>query len=126
MNSGYLKIDVVPGTTFRRPFRPAVDDKVTHERTYPDLTDSIFTLRFRDAERIYSTTYSLEVVDGWVMFTLTPEQTSQFRAHRKYYYAIDQTFPSGDIFRVLEGTVYVKPSAVSTLTDSPSEGALWA
>jgi hypothetical protein len=103
---GKYKITINQGTTFRFGFSSFTDEVID------DLTGSEFTLYIRDSHRSKLREYELELDNNVVRIELDPEETLKLNPHNTYYYVIDRTYPSGDVDRLLEGPIYVRPSAV--------------
>ncbi len=116
-----FKAELNQGTTYTLSIVPKVeDDDTPPNRTPLDLTGSTFAMKLRDDARLMSYPYPfrslgkdgypLEVQDGRVWVRLPAELTKQMIPHKRYFYTIDQTHPSGDVTRLLEGPISVRPS----------------
>lgn len=96
------------GATLRFGVKPYTLDE-DETKTYLTDADISMTFKIRNGEHAYIATADVEYEDGLFMVHLAPSETATFYQHRAYYYVMDAVYPSGDVFRWLEGPVYVKP-----------------
>lgn len=101
-------IEVDAGTTFR--FACQVGDNDGDVRTYYDDTDLSLTMRFRDGNDAPIRSIPLVFEGGvWRAF-LSAEDTASPSIRRAVDYVIDGTYASGDIRRLLQGPLRVRPA----------------
>lgn len=100
------------GATFRQPLRFREADG-----SYRDLSEWTGRMHVRaglDADAIFLelTTAGGRIImdaDGWIILTVAATDTAELEQLDGLVYDLEIESPDGEVIRVLEGTVYVKP-----------------
>ncbi len=102
-----FELEINAGATYRSSFEPATEvDGV--EIPY-DLTGAMFKMYIRDAERRRFAEYDLTINGERVDIHLPANETVKYYPHRHYYFVIDMLHPNGDVERILDGPLRVRP-----------------
>lgn len=111
------ELEMNAGTTFRHAFIPALEQADGTVTDY-DLTGAVFKFYVRDEQKLTMLTQTLpaehneQLGQDVIQLYLSPEQTAMFYPHRRYYYILDMIHPSGDVERILDGPIRVRPFAI--------------
>ncbi len=102
------QIEIDAGTTFRFGFKAG--EIVDEERVYFDDTDlSKVVFQVRSSDNNFKTGYAMDFEDGMWTVEISSAVTAGYSSHRSMYFVIDATFASGDVKRLLEGPIRVRP-----------------
>jgi hypothetical protein len=101
-------IEIDSATTFRFAVRPG--ETVGDERVYYDSQDITgVTFQVRSSEYGFRASYPMTFEDGRWNVMIDNATTATYTPHRNMYYVIDAVFASGDVKRLLEGPIRVRP-----------------
>ncbi|WIM99388.1 hypothetical protein ACTOB_003039 [Actinoplanes oblitus] len=101
-----IVIDV--GTTFRMAVKPG--EYQQDQKYYYDTTElASVTFQIRSAEYSYNHKYSMNYQDGLWHVVIPSAVTGTYAPHKSMYYVIDGVYASGDVKRLLEGPVQIRP-----------------
>jgi hypothetical protein len=104
------RLDLVmdAGTTFRAGFRIGENYGADDERTYDDTDVTSVRFKVRSSDHGMTDDIPLRFDGGRWWLELTDDKTEDYPLHRAVYWALDATYASGDVVRMVQGPIRVR------------------